>query len=68
MSMKRLSTTRWSAHHAAVKPVKGEFDECVMAIEALRNSCENLVRRGALQSLLPAVCDFTFLCYPLLLG
>ena len=35
MPVKRLSTTRWSAHRAAVKPVKDKFDECVAAIEAL---------------------------------
>uniref|UniRef100_A0A0B7BPZ0 Uncharacterized protein n=1 Tax=Arion vulgaris TaxID=1028688 RepID=A0A0B7BPZ0_9EUPU len=63
MSVKRLSTTRWSAHHAAVKPVKDKFDECVAAIEALCDPRENVETRGAAQCLLPAVCDFTFLCY-----
>jgi hypothetical protein len=62
MSVKRLSTTRWSAHHAAVKPVKNKFDECVAAIEALCGPRENLDTRGTAQGLLPAVCDFTFLC------
>lgn len=63
MSVKRLSTTRWSAHHAAVKPVKDNFEECVAAIEALCDPRENVETRGAAQGLLPAVCDFTFLCY-----
>ena len=52
-------TTRRSAHHAAVKPVKDKFDECVAAIEALCDPRENFDTRG----LLPDVCDFTFLCY-----
>lgn len=63
VSVKRLSTTRWSAHYAAVKPVKEKFDECVAAIEALCDLNENLDTRGTAQGLLPAVCDFTFLCY-----
>ncbi|XP_040197560.1 zinc finger MYM-type protein 1-like [Rana temporaria] len=63
VSVKRLSTTRWSAHHAAVKPVKEKFDLFVSAIEALCDTCENLDTRGAAECLLPAVCDFTFLCY-----
>ena len=33
MLVKKLSIIRWSAYHAAVKPVKGKFDECVAAIE-----------------------------------
>ncbi|XP_056392625.1 zinc finger MYM-type protein 1-like [Hyla sarda] len=63
VSVKRLSTTRWSAHHAAVKPVKEKFDMFVLVLEALCEPCENLETRGAAQGLLPAVCDFTFLCY-----
>lgn len=63
VSVKRLSTTRWSAHHAAVMPVKEKFDKFVSAIEALCDPHENLVTRGAAQGLLPAVCNFTFLCY-----
>ncbi|KAM9311655.1 zinc finger MYM-type protein 1-like [Gastrophryne carolinensis] len=63
VSVKRLSTTRWSAHHAAVKPVKDKFDMFVSALETLCEPCENMDTRGAAQGLLPAVCDFTFLCY-----
>lgn len=63
ISLKRLSTTRWSSHHAAVKVVKEKFDECVAAIEALCDPDENLDTRGTARSLLPAVCNFTFLCY-----
>ena len=45
---KRLSTTstRWNAHHAAVKPVKDTFDECVAAIEALCDPHENFDTTG----------------------
>jgi len=46
MSVKRLSTTRWSAHYAAVKPVKDKFDECMAAIEALCDPSKNLDTRG----------------------
>ncbi|XP_040275768.1 zinc finger MYM-type protein 1-like [Bufo bufo] len=63
VSVKRLSTTRWSAHYAAVKPVKEKFDMFVSALGALCEPCENMDTRGAAQGLLPAVCDFTFLCY-----
>ncbi|XP_065664641.1 uncharacterized protein LOC136086277 [Hydra vulgaris] len=49
MSVKRLSITHWSAHHAAVKPVKDKFDECVAAIEALCDPCKNVETRGATQ-------------------
>jgi len=63
VSVKRLSTTRWSAHHAAVKPVKENFDEFLEAIEALSDAQENLETRATAQNLMHAVCDFTFLCY-----
>lgn len=63
VSLKRLSTTRWSAHYFAVKPVKENFDKFVVALEALCDQQENLDTRAAARSLLPAVCDFTFLCY-----
>ena len=63
VSLKRLSTTRWSVHHIAVKPVKDKFDECITAIEALCDPRENLDTRGTAQGLLHAVCDFTFICY-----
>src|SRR6218665_1287057 len=33
----RLSTTCWSAHFGAVKPVRNNFDECVAAIKAHEN-------------------------------
>ena len=63
MSIKKLSTTRWGAYHAAVKLVKDKFDECVAAIEALYDLRENVDTRGTAQGLLPTVCDFTFLCF-----
>lgn len=63
VSVKGLSTTRWCSHHAAVKAVKEKFDECVAAIEALCDPDENLDTRGTARGLLPAICNFTFLCY-----
>jgi len=54
--VKRLSTTRWSAHHDTVKPVKEKFDDFVAAIETLSRPDENLDTRGAARGLLPAVC------------
>lgn len=59
VSVKRLSATRWSAHHSAVKPVKETF---VAAIEALHDPHDNLDTRGIAQDLLPAVCDFCCTC------
>ncbi|CAN7946090.1 unnamed protein product [Ixodes hexagonus] len=63
VALKRLSATRWSAHYAAVKPVKEHFDELVAAMQALCEPQENVDTRGAAQCLLVTVCDFTFLCY-----
>ncbi|XP_043476438.1 zinc finger MYM-type protein 1-like [Leptopilina heterotoma] len=62
-SVKRLSTTRWSAHYAAVKAVEENFDKVIAAIEELCDPQENVDTRGSAQSLLPAVCNFTFLCF-----
>lgn len=45
-AMKRLSTTHWNAHHAAVKPLKDKFDECMAAIEALCDPGENFDTRS----------------------
>ena len=63
VSVKRLSTTSWSAHHAAVKPVAHNFDGVVDAVETLCDRSENLETRGGAERLLPSVNDFTFLCY-----
>ena len=43
--------------------MKEKFNEFVGAIEALSGAHENMDTRGAAQGLLPAVCDFSFLCY-----
>ena len=46
--MPRASTTRWSAHHNVVKPVKMKFDEIISALNALCKPTENLeTREGA---------------------
>ena len=63
VSVKRLSTTGWSVHHAAIKPVAHNCDGVVDAVETLCDRSENLETRGGAERLLPSVNDFTFLCY-----
>ncbi|CAH4007373.1 unnamed protein product [Pieris brassicae] len=58
-SVKRLSTTRWSAHYRAVKGLADNFEELVDK----SNGRENVDTRGAAHNLMPAVCNYTFLCY-----
>lgn len=62
-SVKRLSATRWSAHFAAVKVLAENFDGITSAIEELCNNESNLDTRGAAQNLMPAICNFSFLCF-----
>ena len=62
-ALKRLCTTRWSAHHDSVMAVRNSIDECISALNTLTEPVENMDTRGAAQSLLPAVCNFSFLCY-----
>ena len=47
----------------AVKPVLQDFDKLIEAIEVLCEPEETLDTRGAAEILLPAVCNFTFICY-----
>jgi len=63
LTVKRLSTTRWSAHADAVKPVRQKFNQFVEAIEALCDTEESDETRGAAHNLLPAICDFSFICF-----
>lgn len=64
VSVKRLAETRWSAHYDAVAPIKLNFDELVSTLELPCDpSKENVDTKGAASTLLPALCDFTFLCY-----
>ena len=54
LTMKRLSTTRWSAHADAVKPVIQKFNQFVEAIEALcdvEESDKSLSRQEALRTI-----------------
>ena len=46
-SVKRLSTTRWSAQFAAVKILAENFDEVVAAIWKLCDQQENVNTSGA---------------------
>ena len=61
LTMKRLSTTRWSAHADAVKSVIQKFNNIVEAIEALCDVEESVETRGAAHNLLPAICGFSFI-------
>lgn len=66
VSVKRLVETRWSAHHDAVKSLKNNFETLVSTLEDMcdpRSSRENVDTREAASTLLPALCDFSFLCY-----
>lgn len=63
VTVKRLSDTRWSAHYEAVKPVFQCFKKIIDATEELSDSSETLETRGAALTLLPALCDFSFLCF-----
>jgi hypothetical protein len=63
LTMKRLSTTRWSAHADAVKPVIQKFNQFVEAIEALCDVEESVETRGAAHNLLPAICGFSFISF-----
>lgn len=68
ISVKRLSETRWSAHHEAIKPVMGNFEKLIEAVEELCQPDETVETRGAAHILLPAISDFSFLCYLSLWG
>lgn len=66
VSVKRLVETRWSAHHDAVKPLKNNFEKFVSTLEDMSDpssSRENADTREAASTLLPALCDFSSLCY-----
>ncbi|XP_042235923.1 uncharacterized protein LOC121875432 [Homarus americanus] len=63
LTVKRLSQTRWSAHHDAVKPLKKQFEKLIIALETLMDQRENVDTRGSAKVLLKAVCDFYFLGY-----
>uniref|UniRef100_A0A1B6DAI5 TTF-type domain-containing protein n=1 Tax=Clastoptera arizonana TaxID=38151 RepID=A0A1B6DAI5_9HEMI len=62
-AVKRLSDTRWSAHHAALKPVLKNFEKLVDAVEKLCDETENLDTRGAAQIVMANIVDFSFLAY-----
>ncbi|GBN02163.1 hypothetical protein AVEN_119679-1 [Araneus ventricosus] len=59
----RLSETRRSSHYEAVMPVFKCFKKIVDATEELCDASEKIETRGAAQTLLPAMCDFLFLCF-----
>ncbi|GBL79094.1 hypothetical protein AVEN_92351-1 [Araneus ventricosus] len=63
VTVKRLSETRYSAHYKAVRPVFKCFKKNVDAIEEVCYASETIETRGAAQTLLPAMCDFSFLCF-----
>lgn len=66
VSVKRLVETRWSAHHDAVKLLKNNFEKFISTLEDMSDpssSRENADTREAASTLLPALCDFSSLCY-----
>ncbi|XP_042212511.1 52 kDa repressor of the inhibitor of the protein kinase-like [Homarus americanus] len=63
LTVKRLSQTRWSAHHDAVKSLKKQFEKLIIALETLTDQRENVDTRGSAEVLLKAVWDFYFLGY-----
>nr|CAH7750126.1 unnamed protein product [Callosobruchus chinensis] len=63
VTVKRLAETRWSVHYEAVKPVIKSFKKIVDVLEGLCDPAETIETRGGAQNLLPAICDFSFLCY-----
>ncbi len=61
--VKKLSETRWSAHYDAVELLKKQFDKLLASLETLTDQRENVDTRGTAESLLKALCDFSFLGY-----
>lgn len=63
VTVKRLSETRWSSHHDAIKPVKKHLKEITEALDELCDPSENLDTRGSAEVTLNAMSDFSFMCY-----
>ena len=63
VTVKKLSQTRWSAHHEAVKPVMKYYEKLVKAVEKLCEPTENVDTRGSAEILWTNICNFTFLAY-----
>ncbi|GBM18814.1 hypothetical protein AVEN_16181-1 [Araneus ventricosus] len=63
VTVKKLSGTRYSAHYEAVKPVFKCFKKNVDAVEELCDASETIETRGAAQTLLPVMFDFSFSCF-----
>ncbi len=61
LTVKKLSETRWSAPHAAVKPLTKHFGNLIRALETLTDYRENVDTRGSAEYLLKEVCYFSFL-------
>ncbi|XP_042214954.1 uncharacterized protein LOC121861371 [Homarus americanus] len=54
LTVKRLSQTRWNAHHDAVKPLKKHIEKLVIALEKVTDQRENVDTRGSAEVLLKA--------------
>lgn len=63
VSLKRLSTTRWSSHKAAVKAVQDNFGGVIKALQALCYPLLNVNTRGTTQGLIHSMCDYNFICF-----
>lgn len=63
-TLKRLTDTRWSAHHKSVKAARNNIVNLIETIETIRDSPdENLNSKSAAGTLLPPMCNFTFLSF-----
>ena len=62
VTLKRLSTTRWSAHYEAVRPLSEKFDEILESVKDLCNPSENKGTRGSPETVLCSMCEF-WLCF-----
>ncbi|GBM58695.1 hypothetical protein AVEN_256469-1 [Araneus ventricosus] len=63
VAVKRLSETRWSAHYETNKPTFKCFKKIVDAIKELCDASETIDVLRATQTLLPAMSDFSLLCF-----
>lgn len=66
VSVKRLSETRWRAHHGAIKPPKNNFEKLVSTLEEMcdpSSSRESIDTSEAASTHIPALCDLSFLCH-----
>lgn len=62
-SVKRLVTTRWSAHFDAIKVIRYHFEDIVKALDELSGVEYNVETRGKAHSLLTSLLRYSFLSF-----